>query len=303
VQPPSGEQFELSNGDQRATVVEVGGGLRSYSLGDRQLIDGYGEHDMCRSGRGQVLAPWPNRLEDGRYDFDGRTHQLPLSEPATRTAIHGLVRWSAWDPVELEADRAVLEHQLRPQPGYPFALGLRVEYVLGEPGLTVRMTATNHGGEPCPFGCGFHPYLTVGTPVVDAAFLRVPARTVMSSTERGLPAGVGLVDGTAFDFRQPRPIGKTVLDNAFTDLERDHDGLARVHVRDPGGSSQLTLWIDDGFPYVMVFSGDPLPDVARRSVAVEPMTCPPNAFRTGAGLVRLEPGRSFACAWGLSPEG
>jgi aldose 1-epimerase len=303
VKPPSGEQFELSHGDQRATVVEVGGGLRSYSLRGRQLIDGYGEHEMCRSGRGQVLAPWPNRLEDGRYDFEGRSHQLPLSEPATRTAIHGLVRWSSWDPVELEPDRAALEHQLRPQPGYPFTLRTRVEYTLGEAGLTVRMTATNDGGEPCPFGCGFHPYLTVGTKVVDTAFLQVPARTVMSSDERGLPARVGSVDGTAYDFNQPRPIGQTVLDNAFTDLERDDDGLARVRLRDPEGSSQLTVWVDDGFRYVMVFSGDPLPDVARRSVAIEPMTCAPNAFRTGDGVVRLEPGRSFACAWGLSWEG
>jgi aldose 1-epimerase len=303
VKPPSGEQFELSHGDQRATVVEVGGGLRAYSLGDRQLIDGYGEHEMCRSGRGQVLAPWPNRLEDGRYDFEGRSHQLSLSEPATRTAIHGLVRWTSWDPVTLEADRAVLEHQLRPQPGYPFMLRMRVEYKLGETGLAVRTTATNNGGEPCPFGIGFHPYLTVGTPVVDTAILAVPARTVLRSNERGIPEGVGSVDGSAYDFRQPRPIGNTVLDNAFTDLERDQDGLARVHLRDPEGSSELTLWADDAFRYVMVFSGDPLPDVARRSVAVEPMTCPPNAFRTGDGVVRLEPGGAFTCAWGLSPEG
>lgn len=256
---------------------------------------------MCRSGRGQVLAPWPNRLEDGRYDFEGRSHQLPLSEPATQTAIHGLVRWVPWDLVDLEPHRAVLEYQLHPQPGYPFTLRVHVEYTLGNEGLAVRTTATNAGAEPCPFGCGFHPYLTVGTHLVDSALLGLPARTVMSSNERGLPAGVARVDGTAYDFRRPRPIGDTVLDNAFTDLDRDQDGLARVRLRDPEGGSRLTLWVDDGYRYVMVFSGDPLPDVARRSVAVEPMTCAPNAFRTGDGLVRLEPGRSFICTWGLSP--
>ncbi len=92
---PSGEQFELAFGDQRAVVVEIGGGLRSYAAGGRDVLDGYAEQRMCDAGRGQVLAPWPNRLEDGSYEFDGRRHQLPLTEVPNRNAIHGLVRWSA----------------------------------------------------------------------------------------------------------------------------------------------------------------------------------------------------------------
>ena len=52
----------------------------------------------------------------------------------------------------------------------------------------------------------------------------------------------------------------------------------------------------------MVFTGDPLPDVARRSLAVEPMTCPPNAFRTGDSVSRLEPGESTASTWGIEPR-
>jgi aldose 1-epimerase len=296
---PSGRQFELCFGERRAVAVEVGGGLRAYCAGDRALLDGYAHDEMCRSGRGQFLAPWPNRLEDGRYDFEGRSHQLPLSEPATGTAIHGLVRWAAWAPVEREPHRLVLEHQLHPQPGYPFSLALRVEYLLDARGLTVKTTATNTGTDACPFGCGFHPYLTVATPTVDDALLAVPAETVMHSSERSLPAGTEGVDGTEYDFRELRPIGSTVLDNAFTDLVRDDDGLARVHLRHPDGDVALTLWADEGFRYLQAFTGDPLPDVARRSLAVEPMTCPPNAFRTGEALVRLEPGGSFVCVWGL----
>src|SRR5262249_22075364 len=176
--------------------------------------------EMCRSGRGQVLAPWPNRLEDGRYDFDGRSHQLPLTDPATRTAIHGLVRWSSWALVDQEPYRIALEHTLHPQPGYPFTLRVRVQYTLDEAGLAVRTTATNDGAEPCPFGCGFHPYLTVGTHVVDTAVLGLPARTVMRSDDRGLPAGAAPVDGTAFDFRQPRPIRETAPRNTLPHLAR-----------------------------------------------------------------------------------
>ena len=89
---PSGEQFEIAAGDQQAVVVEVGGGLRSYSAGGRKLVDGYGADEMSSSGRGQVLIPWPNRLQDGSYEFDGRRHQLPLNEPQHHNASHGLVR-------------------------------------------------------------------------------------------------------------------------------------------------------------------------------------------------------------------
>src|SRR6185503_1632108 len=164
--PPSGEQHELSYGDQQAVVVEVGAGLRTYTVGDRDVLDGYAMDEMCASGRGQVLLPWPNRIEDGRYTFDGRDHQLPLTEVAAGNAIHGLVRWSSWTVAERAEESVVLEHVLRPQPGYPFALELRIVYSLGAGGLTVRTTATNAGEAPCPFGSGMHPYFTLGTPTV-----------------------------------------------------------------------------------------------------------------------------------------
>jgi aldose 1-epimerase len=142
----------------------------------------------------------------------------------------------------------------------------------------------------------------VGTETVDPVILRAPGRTMLVSDERGLPAGSAPVDGTEHDFRSPRPIGGTVLDNAFTDLVREDDGLARVELRDPGSGRGLTLWVDETYPYLMLFTGDPLPDVDRRSLAVEPMTCPPNAFRTGESLIRLEPGGSFTSTWGITPS-
>ena len=296
-----GEQHELVLGDQRAVVTEVGAGLRSYSAGGRELLDGYAADGMVTSGRGQVLLPWPNRIEDGAYEFDGRAHQLALTEPTARNAIHGLVRWVAWAVAEREPGRIVLTHALHAQPGYPFPLALELEYALTDDGLRVRTTATNAGPAPCPFGAGAHPYLTLGTPTVDPLVLTVPAGTVLVSDERGIPTGSGPVEATARDFRSPRPIGDTVLDHAFTDLERGDDGLARVRLHEPGSGAGLTLWVDGAYGYLMVFTGDPLPDVNRRSLAVEPMTCPPNAFRTGAGLVRLEPGESFTGRWGLTP--
>ena len=278
----------------------MGGGLRTYTAAGRELLDGYGADEMCTSGRGQVLLPWPNRIEDGTYELDGRRHTLALDEPERRNAIHGLVRWSAWTVAELEPARAVVEHVLHPQPGYPFSLGARIEYALSDRGLAVTTTATNLGPAPCPYGCGAHPYLTLGTPTVDPIVLTAPGRSVLGSDDRGLPTDRTDVAGTQFDFRSPRPIGATQLDHCFTDLERGDDGVARVHLRAPDGA-ELTLWLDDAYGYLQLFTGDPLPDVARRSLAVEPMTCPPNAFRSGESVVRLEPGESFTSAWGLTP--
>jgi aldose 1-epimerase len=167
--------------------------------------------------------------------------------------------------------------------------------------LSVRTTATNIGVDACPYGAGVHPYLTVGTPSVDAAILTSPGATVIRSDDRGLPVGTDRVERTPFDFRRARAIAATTLDHAFTDLERGDDGLARVELRHPDGSG-VVLWVDEGYRYLMLFTGDPLPDVRRRSLAVEPMTCPPNAFRTGESLVRLEPGETHTARWGLTPR-
>jgi aldose 1-epimerase len=295
---PSGAQHDLAAGDLRAVVVEVGGGLRSLSAGGRELLDGYGPDEMCTSGRGQVLIPWPNRIEDGAYDWDGQRQQLALTEVENGNAIHGLVRWAPWSVREHEPSRVVLGCVLHPQPGYPFSLALELDYALSEQGLTVRTTATNAGAQACPYGAGFHPYFTLGTPTVDTVLLRVSARSVAAGGTRGLPGPVGPVDGTELDFRTPRPIGPTQLDHTFSDLERDADGIARVELSEPAGGAGVTVWADERHSFFQLFTGDPLPDVNRRSIAVEPMTCPANAFRTGEALVRLEPGDSFTSVWG-----
>jgi aldose 1-epimerase len=190
----------------------------------------------------------------------------------------------------------VVGHELHPQPGYPFAVSLEIEYELSAGGLRVSTTATNVGAESCPFGLGFHPYLRPGTPTVDTATLQLPARSVLGTNERSS------VHGTGFDFLQPRAVGDTVLDTCFADLERGEDGLARVLLGDPTAGASTTLWVDGAYDYLMLYTGDTRPDVSRRSLAVEPMTCPPQAFRTGEGVVVLKPGESIVATWGISPS-
>jgi aldose 1-epimerase len=298
---PSGDQIEIGAGDHRAVVAEVGAGLRSYAAGERAVVDGYGEQEMATAGRGQLLIPWPSRLEDGAYEFGGRRHQLPLTEPEAGNAIHGLVRWAAWSAGAREADRLVMEHTLHPQPGYPFSLALAIAYAVSGRGLRVTTTATNVGGEPCPYGSGAHPYLTVGTETIDTVELRAPGRTVLQADERGIPVSTAGVEDTEYDFLSARPIGTTKLDNTFTDLERGDDGLARVELRHPDGETKVSLWLDESYPYLTLFTGDTQPSVDRRSLAVEPITCPPNALRTGESVLVLEPGESTTSVWGIEP--
>ena len=300
--PPSGRQYPIAYGPQRATITEVGASLRTYTVDDDDLIDGYREDEMSSVARGAPLLPWPNRLQDGRYEFGGVTHQTALTEPAKQNAIHGLTRWRNWSAAEHEADRVLMTLLLHPQEGYPFTLSLGIEYQLFEPGLTVSTTATNAGTEPLPYGAGHHPYLTVGTELIDYAILRVPALLRLDVDERQIPSGrLIAVKGTPFDFLEPRPIGATRLDTAFTSLLPDVDGLTRVAVQAPGDGRRLTLWMDAAYRFLMVFTGDTIPQVnrRRRGLGIEPMTCAPNAFRTGDGLLVLEPGQSVTSKWGL----
>jgi aldose 1-epimerase len=299
VEPPSGKQFEIRHGSQRAIIVEVGSGLREYQVDGKPVLDGYPVDRMADGGRGQPLLPWPNRLEDAQYEFGGHTQQLPIDEVSRNNASHGLTRWLNWNAVEHAADHIRLALIVRPRPGYPFTLGLQIEYVLDDTGLSVTTSATNLGREPLPFGAGQHAYFTVGTARVDEAVLRIPAAERLElDAERRLPTSrVFEVDNTEYDFRQGRSIGPLVLDDCYARLERDPDGKMRVNL---GGPRSLTVWMDEHYKYVQVFSGDTLtPERRRQGLAIEPMTCPPNAFRSGTDLIVLEPRDSIRLEWGV----
>jgi aldose 1-epimerase len=296
---PSGEQFEIVCGSQRATVVEVGGGIRELYVDERAVLEPYPLQAICDGAHGAPLIPWPNRLADGRYSFNGSDYQLELSEPARQNAIHGLTRWRNWRAREHERDRVVMGHRLHPSPGYPFALELSIAYELSDGGLSVRTTATNLGETPCPYGSGQHPYLSPGTGSIDACTLRVAAATRLTVEETHMvPAGSEPVDGTPYDFRQARPLGEAGVDAAFTDLERD--GRAAVDLTGPDGGC-VSLWLEEPYSFIQLYTGDKLAPARRRTgLAVEPMTCASNAFQSGQGLLRLAPGESVSATWGVT---
>jgi len=298
--PLTGTQFRISAGDYSATITELGAGLRELRHRDRPVIAGYEPDQVPPAGSGQLLAPWPNRVDGGRYAFDGASYQLDLSEPARGNAIHGLTRWAAWQPAEQAADAVQLRHVLYGRPGYPFCLELTAEYRLtATGGLRVSVTASNAGSRPAPYGTGQHPYLTAGTPLVDECELELPADRWLPADDRGIPKGDPEdVTGTPYDFRAARSLAGARLDHAFTGLTFGPDERAWVRLSGPAG--QVAFWAGRGYRWLQAFTGDALdPAHRRRAIAIEPMTCPPNAFVTGTDLLVLQPGDSITHAWGI----
>lgn len=299
--PPTGEQFEISHGDQSAVVTGVGATLRSFSVAGLELLDTFAEDEMSDFCRGQVLLPFPNRIESGLYTFEGGEQQLPVNELATGSALHGLTRWLDWTPLRRTASSVTLRQRLYPQDGYPFMLDLQIEYALSDLGLTVTTTATNAGNTTLPFGAGYHPYFTVGTPTIDAAILKLPAGAYLETDDRLIPTGRASVEGTDFDFREGRPIGGVQLDTCFTDVIPDADGIARIVLAHPDGGPEITISMDASHGFIQVFTSDTLAERdRRRGITIEPMTCAPNAFNSGDGLLVLAPGESFAGVWGMA---
>lgn len=301
---PSGRQFSISRGDATAIVTEVGAGLRELSVAGDAVVWGYPLSEMAGGGRGQLLAPWPNRLEDGTYRFGDRAAHAALDEPDRRNAIHGLVRWLVWSLREATPDRLTLSCELAPQPAYPWRLALEVTYALDRHGLVVEAAAQNRSSTPAPFGMGFHPYLAAGPGGADLCTLRLAARRHLLLDERGLPCGSAPVEGGPYDFTSGRPLTGLRLDDCFTDMaatpdERPAGAAWEVALRRQDGSG-CALWADSAWPYVMLYTGDTLaPEDRRRGVAVEPMTCPPNALRSGDSIVTLASGQRWSGRFGI----
>jgi aldose 1-epimerase len=297
--PPSGRQYRIASGDQRATIVEVGASVREYVAAGVPVLDPYDEDAMCDGAHGTPLIPWPNRLADGRYRFDGVDYQVALTEPGKRNAIHGFLRWQPWSATRHDPDRVVMAATVFPQAGYPFRLDVEVEYQLSAEGLVVTTTATNGADVALPYGCGQHPYLSGGGGLLDRCELELAAGTrILTDEERQLPTGSEAVAGTPFDFQVRRPIGDLRCDFAFSDLERDAGGRAWVRLWRPDGTC-AEAWVDEGYPYVEIYTGDTLaPERRRRGLGTEPMSCPPNAFQTGQQVIRLEPGATVTHRWG-----
>jgi aldose 1-epimerase len=287
----------LAHDGASAVVSPIGASLLSFTAGGRPIVVPMDAFD------GAVLAPWPNRIDGGRFDFDGTTFQLPITEPERDTALHGLVADVEWSVAEQTESSVRFEVELEPTDGYPFPFFLTVTYTLAEVGLRISASALNTGPSPAPFGFGFHPWLAAGGSVVDDAQLLIPGTTWYEADDRLIPTEVHpFDDGTEIpanhvadesacivckDFRALRSIGGTVLDDTFGAPRRGPDGWSRARLNG-ADDHEIVIGMGPGFRTWQACTGDGLGDgLTRRAIAIEPMTCPPNAFAAG------EPGEDF----------
>jgi len=295
----SGREYTITAGGHAATIVEVGAGLKAYRYGGVDVTCTYPDDTLPPKCCGVTLVPWPNRIRGARYEFAGVTQQLAVTEPKLGNAIHGLGRWARWQLVEQADDVLVLRLDVVPQNGYPFEVRVDVTYRVDETrGLSVTTAATNTGRGAAPFGAGAHPYLaTHGHPLEDVT-VRLDAGSVLVADEAQLPVGRRAVDGTPHDLRSGVRLRGQRFDDGFTDVARDDAGRGFAEVRTPSGGARL--WFDAAYGFVQVFTVDRLTD-AGAGVAVEPMSCPADAFNSRDGLVVLEPGQRWAGVWGVQP--
>lgn len=288
----SGPRFTISAGGYRAEVAEVGATLAGLWLdGEPGTVD-WAADQLPPKSAGCVLVPWPNRIADGRYRFGEMDYQLPLTEPAALNASHGLVKWARWQCLEQVPASVLMGCDVVPQTGYPFEIRLRLRYTVADDGLGVRLTASNIGPTAAPFGAGFHPFLDLADHPLDDVELLIPAEEVLRTDERQIPVGRLPVAGTAFDLRRLRPLGELRLDHGFAGLTGSVAVLRTERRR-------LELHWDPAFRYLQVFTPSGGITPGRNAVAIEPMSCPANAFNSGEDLVRLEPGEEWSGSWGI----
>jgi aldose 1-epimerase len=298
-------ELVLADGEWQAVVSDFGASLRQLRHSGKACLWGYSGGPAKKGGQGDVLIPFPGRIVQGRYSFEGKAHQLKLNDKDGPNAIHGFLRLLPWKVVSQTSKSARFSRTIRPDEfeGYPFSITVEMEYsVSASNGLRCAFVIANEGVGDAPVGAGFHPYLIAGPEAagIDTSEARIPADSFVEFGTDLLPTGRVLpVERTEWDYREWKPIASTRFNHCYTRLKRGADGLARAGLRLAG--REVIVWMDGSFDYLVVYSGDSIPAPhARRGLAIEPMTCATDAFNhPDWGLRVLKPGERFSGSWGV----
>lgn len=301
-------ELTLTEHPLRAVVSPYGASLRGLYLqegaDEQEIITVYTGAANKVGGQGDVLIPFPGRVNEGRYAFEGQRHQLRKNDKEAPAAIHGFLRQVMWAQQERTGHSITFATAFDEQAhaGYPFALAVQVGYALQKDGLHCSYQLRNTGTGNAPVGAGFHPYFKVGAGWIDNKLLHVPFRSVLQYEDL-LPTGKVLpVEGTPFDFRQKRAIGSVALNTCYLHPDRDAAGMAHIQLADPTNGRTITVSLDRSFASVVLYSGDPLPPShRRRALAIEPGTCGVDALNhPDWGLMVLKPGEKLTGEWSVA---
>jgi aldose 1-epimerase len=276
-----GKTIFLTAGDYRVQIVTVGAGLAGLTYQDRHLVIPHKPEEMPLAHLGKVLIPWPNRIANGCYQYDGQEYQLPINEHASKAAIHGFLAWRNWQISEQTASKVSLTAFLPPSYGYPFSLISQVIYSLdAATGLSVAIISKNIGDKTAPYGVGIHPYLTCNLAPVDGYVLQLPAKQVFAVDAHSNPTRLHAVDELDLNFTAQKTIGDKRIDHTF----KTNSDEWEMHIADLQQALSVSVRSDQ--PWLQIYSGEKL---HRKGLAVEPMSCPPNAFNSGIDLILLSP--------------
>ena len=298
----------IESGDYAAEVSSIGGGLRMCTYRDQPLVESYPRGEKPPLNSNVVLAPWPNRTEDGCFSFEGVDYNLEVSEPDRNNAIHGLVASLPWSLTQISAEHAAASCSIGPQPGWPWAFSLRSDYVLSAEGLKVVFKARNDAAAPAPFAFGVHTYLSLFGRPIDECVLSVPGQTLLElDPTRLLPTGVEQPLDQVSELRELASgikLSGAVLDHC---VRGDYGHVPRVcvlkHADLATEPRSIVMTTDIKLPWFQIFTADPelgcgYPDRGR-ALAVEPMSAPPNALRSGRDLAVVNPKEHVVFEWSL----
>lgn len=296
---PTGERFELRRGSVRAEIGSVAAVLLSLHVDGVPVTEPTPHDRMPPQGSGIVLAPWPNRVRGGRWEWRGQEMQLDLTDPSIGGATHGLLRNTAYARVDGAEDAVELAALVAPQHGWPFPLATRVRFQLEDDGIRVTHSVRNLGAEPAPWAVGAHPYLRVGDHAIEQLTLTVPAAARMVLDDTLIPIRIDEVEGTDADLSDGRRVEHLDLNHPYGHLDRGPSGeLAWLDAPD---GARTTLWGDEPFRWLQLYTprDHPRPDGTGLAVAVEPMTAPPDALNSRTDLLELAPGATWSASWGI----
>ena len=302
LKPRTGNQYVISSGEWSAVVTELGASLRELKWRGEDLIVPFDPNKVIPCCNGWVLAPYPNRVTNGQYSFDGEDYQMPIDEFDRQSSLHGYAYRYMWELVDLQESHVTLSWRSPDIAGYPFDITITATYALDENGLTETFTVHNNDSVKAPWAFGIHPWLANGKHATGQAItadnelcrLELHCDTHVTVDEHLLPTGEEPVSGI-FDLRDNPTLEGRGFDDAWTDItNRGEDGSTSAVFTRPDGI-KVTLTGDKTINSWQVCTGNEIGEKVRQAgVAVEPMTAYADAFRTGKDLVVLEPGDDYS---------